>query len=319
MDTGQHCWICSGTCLSLLKRGRTVSEGDSTAFCITDAHYGMTGTLYRCEACGFVFCPELGNVLPYYEALQDPGYEQTRETRSLQQRKLLGAIGRYQSSGRLLDIGAASGILVEEALQAGYRAEGIEPSAWLCEQAARRGLPVVHGCLPHPSIIGTYDVVMMVDVLEHVTDPLTLLAQALHHLAPDGILVIVTPDVASFAARLLGKRWWHYRLAHVGFFDRRTLQDALHRSGMTVLAWRRPTWFFPLNYLLVRLGKYLPFVGRLARWSWTGQVTVPVNLRDSLMVIARHAPSNDRPAVGSERPGLGQRHRVAIESSDRLV
>jgi SAM-dependent methyltransferase len=265
----------------------------------------VTGTRYRCDECGFIFCPEVGDVLPHYKALQDPGYEQTRQARSLQQRKLLDVVGRYQPSGRLLDIGAASGILVEQALRAGYQAEGIEPSAWLCEQAVHHGLPVRHGCLPHPSITGTYDAVMMVDVLEHVTDPLALLEQAVHHLAPDGVLVLVTPDVASLAARLVGKRWWHYRLAHVGYFDRWTLEEALRRSGLSVVARRRPTWFFPLSYLLVRLGQYLPLVGRLARRSWAGKRTIPVNLHDSLLVIARRAQVKEPATLDLETLGSG--------------
>jgi hypothetical protein len=44
----------------------------SKAFAITDAHYGVTGELRRCAACGFVQCTELDEVLRFYEQLEDP-------------------------------------------------------------------------------------------------------------------------------------------------------------------------------------------------------------------------------------------------------
>ena len=37
------------------------------------------------------------------------------------------------------------------------------------------------------------------------------------------MLVIVTPDIGSLAARIMGGRWWHYRVAHINFFNRRSL------------------------------------------------------------------------------------------------
>ena len=63
----------------------------------------------------------------------------------------------------------------------------------------------------------------LVDVIEHVADPLALLRGARDYVAPGGLVLLVTPDVDSVAARLFGKRWWHLRLAHVGYFNRRSL------------------------------------------------------------------------------------------------
>jgi len=277
----------------LLKSGLASSEFNNDAFRITDAHYGTTASLYHCNTCGFIFCPEMDEVLPYYEALQDPEYENTREARALQANKLLKIIRRYRASGRLLDVGAGSGIMVEQALKEGYDAEGIEPCAWLCAQAAKRKLPLHQGCLPNVAITGTYDVITLIDVIEHVSNPMDLLMQSMHHLAGDGVVVIVTPDVHSLAARLLRKRWWHYRVAHIGYFDRRTLQKALANVYLTPIVWLRPAWFFPLSYLLIRLRNYIPFIDRLARWSWTQRITIPLNLRDSLLVIARRTNASE--------------------------
>jgi SAM-dependent methyltransferase len=114
-------------------------------------------------------------------------------------------------------------MLVERALAMGYQAEGIEPSIYLQALAMAREIPVRRGVLPNDGLVGPYDVITLIDVIEHVSDPVALLENARDILAPAGVLVIVTPDVGSIAARVFGSRWWHYRVAHVGYFNRANL------------------------------------------------------------------------------------------------
>jgi hypothetical protein len=145
--------------------------------------------------------------------------------------------------------------------------------------------------LPLPGLDGRqFDVVTLVDVVEHVADPVALLRTARAHVAPDGAVLVVTPDIASVAARALGKRWWHLRLAHVGYFDRATLTDALTRAGLVPVRWWRPGWVFEVGYLAERLSTYMPPVERLVDRAGDAPVlhrTIPLNPRDSLAVIAR--------------------------------
>ena len=63
-------------------------------------------------------------VLSFYEQLEDKVYEQGREERKVMQKNFLKSLRNFKPEGRLLDIGAGSGILVEEALKMGYQAEG---------------------------------------------------------------------------------------------------------------------------------------------------------------------------------------------------
>lgn len=133
------CWLCDSRSLSLVKPSGIKNNVTSESFAISDSDYGVTGALYRCMACGFLQCPELSNALSYYEGLRDVEYEASREQRGIQARKLLRLVQPHCPSGRLLDVGAGSGILVEQALELGYEAEGVEPSRWLQERAASRG------------------------------------------------------------------------------------------------------------------------------------------------------------------------------------
>lgn len=229
----------------------------------------------------------MDDVLSFYEDMDDDGYENTRAERALQARRLIGTIAGHKPAGRLLDVGAGSGILIEEALNAGFEPEGVEPSSALQARAVGLDLPVYRGVLPHSSANGPYDVVTVVDVIEHVDDPVGLMRNVAGVMADDGICLVVTPDVNSVAARLMGSSWWHYRIAHIGYFDRETLTKCMAAAGLEVVELKRPSWYFPLSYLAVRAFSYLPRWARLPVPRVLDRIVVPLNLFDSMLVICR--------------------------------
>ena len=288
VTSAPRCWICGAGGLRLVKQGNLPDELHPDAMRISDAHYGQTADIYRCERCGFLECPNLEGVLALYAQMSDDSYEETRDTRARQARALLNIVSRYKKAGRLLDVGAGSGILVEEARVLGLEARGIEPSGPLQATAAARGLPVTHGVLPHPDLAGPFDIVTLIDVIEHVSDPVELTRRMKSVMAPDGICAVVTPDVNSLAARLMGWKWWHFRVAHIGYFNASTLTVAIESAGLRVKAVMRPTWYFPARYLAERAVSYLPRPFRPRLPSVMDRVVVPVNLYDSLLVICEH-------------------------------
>jgi SAM-dependent methyltransferase len=285
-DTRRLCWLCSSDDLRCILPARLPEKLESAAFRVTDANYGWSAAIYQCGRCGFRECPDFTDVLAFYEGMDDAGYEESRAPRMLQAARLLGHLKMPRPRARLLDIGAGSGIMVEAAARAGYLAEGVEPSRWMVDRALERGLPVHCGVLPMPEVAGPFDVVTLVDVIEHVPDPVGLLRSARDVMAPDGIGLVVTPDVSSVAARLMRRRWWHYRLAHIGYFERRTLIDALGRAGLVPVSVFRPAWFFNADYLIQRLGQYIPPLRRV-RSPILERTIIPLNLFDSLAVVFR--------------------------------
>jgi SAM-dependent methyltransferase len=289
----KNCWLCGEVKLTCVKTADVPSTVNAAAFRVTDANYGQCAAVYQCAACGFRQCSDFSDVLSFYQAMDDPGYEASRAPRALQAERLLQSVRRHRPGGRLLDIGAGSGILVEVATRLGYRAEGIEPSEWMVRSAAAHGLKIQAGILPHEEITGPYDVVTLVDVIEHVSDPVELLVQAGTVLASDGIGLVITPDVASVAARVMGKHWWHYRMAHICYFERQTLLAALRHADLEPIAIFRPSWYFTADYLIQRLGAYLPIVRKM-RLPILERMVVPLNLFDSLGIVFRHASSKRR-------------------------
>jgi 2-polyprenyl-3-methyl-5-hydroxy-6-metoxy-1,4-benzoquinol methylase len=291
------CWICGNREAKPWKARNLPAHLSPDDLKVTDHRYGTTLALDQCSGCGFIYAhgDELPELTALYEQLEDDEYERTQDTRVLQMRWILDLSLRARPHARrVLDIGSGAGLLVAEAKRRGLEAVGVEPSRSLVEVAERvNGVQLLQGTFPHPELsTSRFDVVFLVDVIEHVADPVGLLKATADVLAPGGAVVVVTPDVKSILARLLGQRWWHFRLAHVGYFDRSTLTRALENAQLTPVRWWRAKWFFRVEYLAERLGVYLPIqwfnriAGRSRVLRAAYQFVVPVNLHDSWVVLA---------------------------------
>ncbi len=296
--TRQACWICGGSDTILWKRRNLQRPLSPEDLQITDSRYGVTLALRRCRQCGFIFAEasELPELTRLYEQLEDQAYGESQDSRALQMKWLLDqALTAHPGARSLLDLGAGAGLLVVEARRRGLDATGVEPSRWLVQMAADlHGVALHQGIFPHPALAGrTFDVISLIEVIEHVSNPVALLADCSAALAEGGILMLVTPDARSLAARLLGRRWWHFRLAHVGYFHRRSLAAALRQAGLEPIQWMRAKWFFRIGYLAERLERYLPVRGlnrrlrkRRALVAFYERV-IPLALRDSFYVLCR--------------------------------
>jgi len=123
-----------------------------------------------------------------------------------------------------------------------------------------------------------------------------MLRDAAALLKPGGALLVVTPDVSSVAARVMGRWWWHYRVAHVGYFNRTSMAKAMREVGLQIEFDTFATWRFPASYLAERFGRYLPvfpftaMFRALANSPRLQRTHLGVNLRDSRAFIASPQP-----------------------------
>jgi len=90
--------------------------------------------------------------------------------------------------------------------------------------------------------------------------------------------------VKSIMAKVLKWKWWHYRIAHVGYFDVETIKLCLKNAGFQIIEISRPTWYFPADYLIHRVMKYLPSFLEFPIPKFLSKVTIPLNLFDSIQV-----------------------------------
>lgn len=113
---------------------------------------------------------------------------------------------------RLLDIGAGTGQLLEQARDRGWDVYAIEQSEDACRHlAALFGFNSVVGrdLAACGDSVKSYDAVVMAHVIEHLPDPLTSLRTVRRMLAPGGQLLIATPNELSLYERLwqARQRW----------------------------------------------------------------------------------------------------------------
>lgn len=141
---------------------------------------------------------------------------------------------RLPRTGRLLDVGCAAGFFLAEA-KAFYEVQGVELSAWSSAYARDRlGLPVITGTLQQAALPAAhFDIVTLWDVIEHVPDPVPLLAEAARVLRPGGRLLLTTGDWGSAYARERGAGW-HLMTPpwHLSFFTRQSMALAGQRAGL---------------------------------------------------------------------------------------
>ena len=288
------CPLCGGSRGRVLfERGRYTGLDALHAEISTDL-YGAFGRILRCRDCSFVFRgTEVGpeEVLKAYKDMADVGYLEEADCRSINAHLSLLTVKRHVREGRLLDVGCSSGFLLNAA-RLDFEPVGVEPSRWATELCLRRmGLPVAAETLAEASFPDNhFDVVTMVDVLEHALDPVPLVREAVRVLKPGGLFYVVTPDIGSFSARLLGRYWWGLRPAHFSYFSEGTLRKLLVGAGCRVREVRSYGRLFTYGYWLSRLRRYPGWVYRPIRrvieaLSWREKVAY-INTRDSLEVCA---------------------------------
>jgi 2-polyprenyl-3-methyl-5-hydroxy-6-metoxy-1,4-benzoquinol methylase len=147
-------------------------------------------------------------------------------------------------SGRLLDVGCGTGEFVVEALSQGWQAVGIESSKMAANFAREyHQVPVFNSVLETaPFSPASFDVVTMLDVLEHLLEPRKELQRVYNLLQPRGIVVVRVPNTVfhlpkARACALLGVSQSSLEMRyHLNHFTPQTLSELLHRVGFEVLS-----------------------------------------------------------------------------------
>jgi 2-polyprenyl-3-methyl-5-hydroxy-6-metoxy-1,4-benzoquinol methylase len=253
---------------------------DGAAHALDPAAFGSSrtelsfGRILRCCDCGFGFSesrPTEDQLRDLYCRMDVSAYERETRGRMRTARRHQKMLQRYYAGqpGTILDIGCASGRFLERCAATGWTVVGLEPSSNLSEEAMQllgaraRILPLT---LQEADFAeSTFDAVTMWDVLEHVPNPGEFLQRAVALLKPGGLLLANVPNLDSWQARVMRRRWPLFLPEHLNYFNRESLARCGTQSGARLIAQGSRPVSFSIGYILHRTAQHVPQLRPLAK------------------------------------------------------
>ena len=244
------CWICGGGGLAPVTRAifefNAYAEQDPELARYT----GATVELVRCATCGFAQPAAMPALPDYFGRMYDQRWSpewMEAEFRDGTKDLIFGQVmrglaARVPAERRsLLDLGAHVGKLIHLAAKQGWRAEGVELNPRTSAFAVRAtGLPVHRADLRDLQAEGRrYGAVTLIDVLEHIPEPVGALRAVRGVLEEGGWVAVKVPHGPNqlMKERIRGRVFRGYRptvadnLVHVSHFTPGSLRLALEKAG----------------------------------------------------------------------------------------
>lgn len=301
-----QCLICSGSDITVYldQAGESPGENLDASQMGSSRTTLSPGKILRCKTCGFAFRQSRFSekqLADLYRSMDTQVYQAELSgrirTASRHLRILSRNARRNGSPGELLDVGCASGIFLAQALDAGWRVTGLEPSEVLFKEASERigsRGTILPQILEEASLDEQrFDAVTLWDVLEHVADPINLMRKCCQLLKPGGLLLLNVPDLDSREARFLGRRWPLLLPEHLNYFNRASLTLCAQKSGLELVRFGRRHSYFSIEYVLYRLSQHrIPLSGLLSSFAQSaiGHILVPVSPGETYAVFRRNEP-----------------------------
>lgn len=172
---------------------------------------------------------------------------------------------------KIFDIGCGSGEFLSYMKENHFKAYGLEPSEEMKRVLESRGITTYcmtleRFVLSKKSLKQKFDAVTLLNVLEHVGNPLETIQNVKKILKPNGILCIKVPNdfnkLQRFATKKLKlRKWWVVAPDHINYFNEKSLCNLLKDSGFKVIYEQTD---FPMELFLLFGENYIdnPLVGK---------------------------------------------------------
>lgn len=228
----------------------------------------------RCRSCGLIYldprpaATELSRIYPpnYHAFNFSPEHFGLvyRIRRRLEARRLLGWCRGLGADARILDVGCGDGFhlrLLRDFGNPGWSLEGVDAHPDAVEAGRTAGLTIHHGEVERLDLpTDHYDLVLLIQTIEHLPDPLGILRAIRRLLRPGGRVVVVTDNAASLDFSLFGGRHWggYHFPRHWNLFTRKTLTLLAEKAGLGVTDLSTQVspvnWVYSIRNLLVDWG-----------------------------------------------------------------
>ncbi len=243
------------------------------------------GKLKRCPSCGQLLSACTGS---RFEAsmkefdVPEGTLPSERDAKRLLQRvgsnlqQAAAVLGKPASELKLLDVGCSSGSLLHIASELGFSVTGVEPATQAAATAKNAGFEIFNGLLHEAAFPdNSFDIITLYEVIEHLTDPLSLVREAHRILKPGGLFLIGTGNADSWTVSALGPEWEYFSIdshgGHISFFTPASIRILAEKTAFLVeeiqakrvcLAERGSS--SPLSYRIKKL--FAELIALPARW-----------------------------------------------------
>lgn len=157
-------------------------------------------------------------------------------------RRYAKRISKYTSPGRMLDVGAAAGFILQGFIDRGWTGVGLEPNPSMVRVGAEHlHLEARQGSIEYFQTSEKFDLISMIQVVAHLYQPRKAFEKASELLKDRGYLLVETWDQGSFSARILGRSWHEYSPPSVlHWFTKARLTAFLEQFGFAKVTTGRP-------------------------------------------------------------------------------
>jgi SAM-dependent methyltransferase len=289
--------------LSETERAPVLQKTELSALCPACGEATEQRFLYKKNGCDILQCRECGlgrsetaDFDPasyytggYFSGQHADGYADYLGSEPVLRREFAHTvkfIRRYRAGGRLLDVGCTYGFFLQEA-KPFFDVAGIELAQDAVAHCRRTGLNVLADAADETNLghLGQMDVIVLLDVIEHLPNPRDTLKLCAQHLNPGGIIVLTTGDFASLYARWAGPHW---RLMtppqHLWFFTPESMRRLAGALGLTLESLDHPWKVVPLSLIAFQVRRML---GLRPRARAASRLGLPVNLFDAMRIVLR--------------------------------
>ena len=238
----------------------------------------------RCEQCDLGFVnprPNDAQLAAFYEKYYDPGAA-IPDKWEVEMRGVFDECRDWvlesSASGRVLDVGCSFGHFLRTMERAGFEGVGVEPSSVAAEHASRivRGEIHVTGFESVEFAAASFDAVVSLYVLEHVSDPRAFMQKVFDVLRPGGQAIIRIPYTRPlFPINRLMRRPLMYAPMHLNDFPPHTMKQFGYDLGfrrVDVRVGRHRKAHDPIEYLGATV---LGTTGRVVEAMSRGRVVFP--------------------------------------------
>lgn len=272
-----HCILCESEKITKLFTGNDLLHSIKGEF-----------ELFECQNCKLVWLypPLKDTELEKYYPEDYVSFPKAIDTEKNLLRKLDRQFGvskrakrvmqKGEKAGKILDVGCATGIFLNEMKKYGWDCYGIEPSAYAAHYAQEFFGIQVSNCLfednDYPDSF--FNVITMWDVLEHVPSPQLALDEVNRLLKPNGLLVLSMPNTNAWEKIFFGKYWAGWDIPrHTYIFNDKNISDLLIHHNF-------------------RINEISSFTGRhgvlyLSTLFWLNSNQFPVYIKNSILFLVK--------------------------------